>query len=494
MAVSVQTLPLTVMLAAPLLAQHANSQRMIRKRIEMEVSELLNDLGIDARPKVRLEVGTVLEGLNTISVLIDGRPLRFPREILSEATAYVDGVTEVSDNAYDAFAALQSGPLAAGSASVVRLGEILASLCYSAISVCPELVFDAVGCANVRQLDHLIEERNESRPDGTIDVQVEREYLSLLIGESTDGDLFPFVRSGLFDELGLWIPPFHLIADSSLKPRGFRFRINGIQTLPRIGLPAHKILVNDIPERLVGYGVDATGTLNPATWKPAALTDRSYKDSLEERGLTTWDPWGYLILSFATALRNSAHRLITRVVTTEILSQLATLYPFLGRAVDAHVPIDEVSAVLRELLLDGVSIRNMRRIAELLLHYETTDGQVHGLDRLSFVRSGMADAIAYRLSRGTGTVVVYLLDSQIEHAILQQDTDPALPDRLLAAVRDELAYLPRTALTPVIVTQAQTRARIRELLRGAFPYVSVVAYGELPLHYNIQPVARLSLK
>jgi type III secretory pathway component EscV len=490
---SAQMPPITVTLGAPLLARRGKAQHIIRKRIEAEVSELLTDLGIDTRPDVRFDVGTEPEGRYGISVFVGSIPVRFPSEIITEANAYVDGVTEVTENAVEALAAAQPERSTAGSESATRLGDVLANVCYSAISAQPELLFASIDRADAGKVDGAGEELMAALAARAIDVRIEREYLSRLLVDSPGDDLFPFVRSGLFAELGLKMPPFHIVPDASLKSRGFRFRINTVRTLPRIGLPADIILVNDTPERLASYGVEGAATLNPATWKPAALTDRAHKNSLEGLGFTTWDAWGFLILSFAAALRNSAHRLMTPVVATEMLSQLGMAFPVLARAADAHIPIDVVSSVLSELLLDGVSIRNLRQIVELLLYYQTSVDQEHNLDRMSFVRAGMADAIADRLSRSTGTVVVYLLDPQIERAVLERDPDPALPERLLAAMRDELAQIPPTAQTPSILTQAQARGRVREILRGEFPHVRVVAYGELPPSCNIQPVARLSL-
>jgi type III secretory pathway component EscV len=492
MATSVQALPVTVTLATPLLAQQADAQRGIEKRIEIELSELLDDLGIEARPNVRLEVDTG-EGPHPVSILVGGTPVWFPRETIAEAIAYADGVPELTDIAAEALVASQAEGTAAGSASTARLGEVLATVCHSALSARPEILIVAGESAEASEPDGAGETSAAPDAHSTIDVLIEREYLSLLVADAPRDDLFPFLRSGLYEELGLNMPPFRLVPDPSLKPGGFRFRINGIRTPPQIGLPVGTILVNDDRDRLAEHGVDAVATLNPATWYPAALADRSHKDSLEQRGLVTWDAWGYLILSFAASLRNSAHRMITPAAAAEMLRQLEMVFPVLARAADANVPIDVVSSVLGELLLDRVSIRNLRRIIELLLHYETAVGQAHGLDRVSFVRAGMADAIAFKLARSTATVVVYLLDPQIERALLKRDLDPTLPDRVLAAVRDEIAHLPRTAQKPAILTQPQTRAQVRELLRGEFPYVSVVAHDELPRSYNVQPVARISL-
>ena len=493
MVTPLQMPPIIVTLPAALPPLSARAQRIIQERIGTGISELLDDLGIDPRPEVQLEVRADTDGSESVSVHVAGTPARFPKEILAEAVAYVNGVTEVAEEPDEGLAALRPESSATSDETAARLGDVLANVCYSAVSTRAELLFAADDRTGARELDGVGEEPTTVQAVKTIDVHVEQRYLSLLIADLADDDLFPFMRSGLFDELGLSLPPFHIVPDSSLRPRGFTFRINAIRTLPRIGLPDETILVNDTPERLAAHGFDGVATLNPATWKPAALTDRSNKESLEELGFTTWDAWDFLILSFAAALRNNAHQLITSEVAKSMLSQLRMAFPALVKAADAHVPIDVMSSVFRELLHDGVSIRNLRRIVELLLYYETVVEREPSLDRMSFVRAGMADAIAHRLSRGTSTVVVYLLDPEIERAILQPELDRTIPEQLLAAVRDEVAQLPRAALTPSILSQAKARSRVRELLRDEFPYIQVVGYGELPPSCNIQPIARLSL-
>jgi type III secretion protein V len=281
------------------------------------------------------------------------------------------------------------------------------------------------------------------------------------------------------------------VPDPSLRLGGFAFRINAIRTLPRIGLPADRILVNDEHARLVPYGVDAVPTLNPATWQPGALVDRSHAAMLDEAGFTTWDAWGFLILCFAAALRTDAHRLLTRDVATDLLRRLGEAFPELERATLAHVGVEDLTVVLRALLLDGVSIRNLPRIAKALLRYELGDPQPARLDRVSFVRAQLADVIANKVSRGTSTAVVYLLHPEIERALAAAEPDADVSERLVESVRTEVALLPRTAQTPAIITQPHLRARVRELLRHAFPHLTLLAYGELPPSCNVQPIARI---
>jgi type III secretory pathway component EscV len=118
---------------------------------------------------------------------------------------------------------------------------------------------------------------------------------------------------------------------------------------------------------------------------------------------------------------------------------------------------------------------------------------------VALIRSGLADVIASKAARGTATVVVYLLDPAIEDAIAAHgdgtapaDGEEPLADRLCAAVRHELSYLPQLALRPAILTQEHLRRPLRELLRHELPRTTILSYGDLPPDFNVQPVARVT--
>src|SRR5262249_35837211 len=160
----------------PLLVQQANAQRAIEKRIEVELSELLDDLGIEARPNVRCEADGG-QGPHPISIFVGGTRVWFPREIIDEASAYVDGAPEVTEKADEALVASQAERTAAGSASTERLGEVLAAVCQAALSACPELIIVADDNADASELEGSGETPAAPHADGTIDVLIEPEYL-----------------------------------------------------------------------------------------------------------------------------------------------------------------------------------------------------------------------------------------------------------------------------------------------------------------------------
>ena len=65
-------------------------------------------------------------------------------------------------------------------------------------------------------------------------------------------------------------------------------------------------------------------------------------------------------------------------------------------------------------------------------------------------------------------------------------------DRILNALRKEMAYLPTTALVPIILTSMESRATLQRLVASEDPRMSVMAHEELPPGQNVQPVARIA--
>lgn len=496
MASDVQVVPVTVAVTPAIFSMLGPALDAPARRVEAELSELASDLRLDVRPAVEVVEGTSEGAHDLLQLSVRGAPLPFFRPSLADAVAYVEGTERV---ATDADAALERLRRLA-EAGPERLAEVLALVCREALSAQADVMLPpGDGAASPPGSGEDVEAGIAASAARTIDIHVHPDYLRLLTAADARGENFPLLRDGLFAELGLPLPPFHFRPDPALRAAGFAFRINAIRTMPRIGLLSDAILVNETAERLADlYDVDAIPTLNPATYQPGALTAAEHKAALEEEGLTTWDSFGFLILSLAEAIRRRAPALMNSEVAGEMIHQLEFVFPVLAAAARTYAPPHVLAPALRELLADGVPIRNLRRILELLIRRETTDDRHDRPDRATFIRAGMADVIAHNAARGTDTVVAYLLDPPIEDALADREhgsaptSEDALAERLRSAVRTELSSLPPTAQLPALLTQDELRTPLRNVLRHEFPRMNVLGYGDLPPERNVQPVARIS--
>lgn len=507
-------LPVTVTLEASL---HAEAGGAAAAWIEQELLDLRQDLRVPGTPAVRLVPDPAPPRGQLVRVSVAGRPCRVSRRTFAEALGYVTGAPAASPDA-DAGAVLESLRGDGAGLLAERLGELAALACRAAVSAQPEVLLPAghplapllalgvplpVGAADqpwalVGSIDN-IETLISEYASPEINLFVAPGYLRALTGDGGE-NLFPSMREGIFAGLGFVVPRLRLRTDASLRPRGFAFGCNAVRTVPRIGLEPEQILVNDTPERLKLMNTAGAPALD-ALGRPAAVVSRARRDVLEAAGLTAWGPLEYFVSCCQEAIRENADRLLTANAARSMLRQLELAFPVLVAAANDAVLDETIARVLRGLLRDGVSVRNLRRIVETLLRFATT-AQEPGADApgagdpLDAVRAGLADQIASAHARGTSTVVAYLLDPEFEAAASQRGPD-GLPDervteQLCDALSAETSHLYATAPRPVILTTGALRGIVRERLRREFPEFSVLSYQEIPADYNVQAVARLS--
>lgn len=393
-----------------------------------------------------------------------------------------------------------------------------------------ESVAHILGKAQERSQEDIIEELITALRPAIIEIQITPDYLRQIttFDQENGPGLFTLLRTGLFEELGVRYPTFRFVPIDNLKPNSFAFKINHLMMLPFVGLRSNQCLVNETASRLQLMNIQGTATNNPATDMEGSLIDLSLQDVVVSAGLTKWNQIDYLILVFASILRANSKCFLYHQAVQDQLDQLKPDFPTLITAVSLNVPIAQITRVLRALVAEEISVRNLRLILEKLLEYNysvagfarhTPAANGHSpkappsslpenlhdsLDLLSFVRAGMKNQIRQKYSRGASTVVVYLLAQEIEELLAEHLSFESGEiwrtrlgederDKIIEAIRAELAYLPPTVTRPIILTTDDVRASLREVIASEWPQIHVISYQDLPRNMNVQPVARISL-
>ena len=337
---------------------------------------------------------------------------------------------------------------------------------------------------------------------------------------AVDGELMTMMIDGLFYELGVHTGECLPTASEQVSRDDVRLRINDVRTSPQPLIAAGECLVNDTVERLKLLNVEARRALNPANGNECAVISSKFEDICKSAGLTTWNQAGYLILLLSAAIRNAAPMMVSLDSVEYYLNKLETAFPVLTQQVSERVGVTRLAHVLRNLLEEEISIRDLPGILENLLTippatpatldkyiiFTNTWGSIRPplpLDPASADRSAIEMAecvrmnqrryISHKYTRGQNALIVYLMDAEFEERL----SDPApLTEaesrKLLDAVSTEVGSLPPTAINPVVLTTALIRYRLRQTLRGVFPRLAVLSYQELSPDMNIQPIARIS--
>lgn len=207
-------------------------------------------------------------------------------------------------------------------------------------------------------------------------------------------------------------------------------------------------------------------------------------------------------------------------LTQYSLDVLNESFPDLVRSALNQFNVHQICAVLRSLLDEEISVKDLRSILEGMLavngvtdidpkHYIVFTPPAENLclvasgrgmadltasDYANFVRSWRKRYISYKYARGSESLPALLLDSQIENRIRERAARPlteADKTRLTNAVRDALGRNSEPPI-PVILTDMDIRRELWKLLAAKFPKLGILSYQDLALDTNIRPLGRIS--
>jgi len=312
--------------------------------------------------------------------------------------------------------------------------------------------------------------------------------------------MFSMMQDGLYYELGLIIPKVRIDTDNSLEENGFRIQLNDLRFPPLKGLKQDQFLVNEIPERLYLLNLEAEGAINPANQSESAIVQNK-ENTLkicEKAGLTTWNPQGFIVLALSAAIRKNAGSFLTKETVKYNTNTLQTPFPELIKTVLARFDIIDLTRILRDLLDEEISIRNLRAILEALLEINTpTDPNQNDYtlpipETVSLLRISLKRYITNKYVISGNTLVVYLIDHQIETRINSDDElSEEEHDRLIKAIYDQAGSFVE-GKDPIILTTIETRKKLKKLTEKEFPRLIVLCYEELATDLNINPIGRIS--
>ena len=206
----------------------------------------------------------------------------------------------------------------------------------------------------------------------------------------------------------------------------------------------------------------------------------------------------------AELLRARAADFLGLAETQRLLDELEQFAPATVRnVVPKPVSLTLLTDVLRRLVEERVSIRDLRAILEALASVAATEKDPLNLTEL--VRAQLRRAMTFRLTRGANQLGVLLIDPVIEDTVRRAVTrTPAGAFLTLApaAARDVVASLRRAATeaaaqgataAPVFLTQPDIRRFVRKLLESDLPDATVVSFAELLPEITLRPLARANL-
>ncbi|WP_426754119.1 FHIPEP family type III secretion protein [Myxococcus sp. Y35] len=296
------------------------------------------------------------------------------------------------------------------------------------------------------------------------------------------------VRDELFFELGVRVPGIRVRTLAAYLSTG-EYRIL-VDEVPAGGgqLIPGALYALVPPDELAFLQVQAEAATEPASGKVISRIPESGRALLETAQVPLRRPGELLADHVRAVLRTRAADLLGLQDVQGLLDGLEAQAPVLVKEALQKVPLPLLTDVLRKLLQEGVSIRDLRAILEALVS-PTTEGDAVALAERC--RQALRRYLSHKFAP-TGPLYAYLVDPEVEEVLRGMGPRGLAPDPERVAEILEGVRQVATDGRAVLLTAPDVRRPLRRLCEGAFPDVAVLTYGELDGALQIRPIGRLS--
>lgn len=463
---------------------------------------------------VGLVVGLAVHGLDaatafrtyTILTVGDGLVSQIPAVVISVAAALLlakgsqKGAADVSF-----FAQLGSYPAALGTvAALMALFAIVPGMPFlpfmlAAVALGGTAYLRARHVSGVTEASPAAEAPVRQRSIGDVldfdDIHIEfaPNLVAMVLDPATglDGRIAN-MRNHVASAFGLILPEIRLTDEAALPPGQYRIRLQGVERVSDRLYP-DRVLV------LLAEGVPAPDGIDvkePVYGAPARWIRPDQQEDVALSGLTVVSPTEVLATHLLEVLKANLSRLLSLRGLRRLLDEFVRLSDpvraeanrrLLDELLPEKVPVDLLHAVLRLLLEERVSIRNLPLILEAVAEARHL-GAPEAI--CEHVRQRLGFQILAELKRPDGSVPLIQLAPEWEKtfATYQIDSerglrDVALPPELFSklanGLTDRLNRAAETGVYPALVTSVTRRRFLRTVAQAKGLQLPVLSYEEI---------------
>ncbi len=329
------------------------------------------------------------------------------------------------------------------------------------------------------------------RPVEVLEMEVGFEIIQL-VDERRGGELMQRIarlRRQFARSLGVVVPPIQVRDNMRLPPTHYGILLRGTEIARGELRPGHWLAI-DPGGRTDRHAVPGIPGTEPAFGLPALWVKDEDKGRAEQAGYTVVDPVTVLSTHLSEIIKNHAPEFLGRQEVQAMLDRVGKTHP---RVVDDLVPnllpLGGVLTVLRNLLREGVSVRDLLTILETLADYAPKSQDADFLTERA--RQALGRQIAAQHADERGTIHYISLARHTEEMIrggIQRSPDgspahlvldPLKAQELLRRLGAEVERHAAGQIMPVLLAAPAIRGAVRRLTERVLPHVAVLSPNEL---------------
>ncbi|MBU2992378.1 flagellar biosynthesis protein FlhA [Octadecabacter sp. 1_MG-2023] len=302
------------------------------------------------------------------------------------------------------------------------------------------------------------------------------------------------MRNHVATEFGVLLPDIRLTDNVSLPDGYYRILVQGVEQVRDRLQPGRVLALLAGPETQVPNGQDVQ---EPVYGAPARWISSDDQESASLSGLTTVQPTEVLATHLLEVIKKNFSRLMTLKTLRRLMDEMSQLTDtargeanrkMLDELVPDKVPVDMLLSVLRLLLEERVSIRNLSLIIEATAEGRQLYPTVEGV--AEHVRQRLGFQLVAEMRRDDGTIPLVQLAPEWEDmfATYQIATerglgDVALPpdefNRLALAISEKITAAGEAGTFPALVTSMKRRRFLRTVLTAKGLPNPVLSFEEI---------------
>ncbi len=310
-----------------------------------------------------------------------------------------------------------------------------------------------------------------------------------LVNTETGGELMSRVkgvRKKLSAELGFLVQPVRIRDDLNIDPDSYNIVLKGVVRGKGEIKVGRELAIN--PGQVYGE-LQGTPTREPAFGLEAVWIESSQRDLARTLGYTVVDASTAIATHLNKVLRENSADLLSHDEVQQLLDKLSAKSPKLvEELVPGKLSLGVVTRVLQHLLNEGVSIRDMRSIAESLTEASARSTDPEQL--AAYVRPKLGRMIMQSLVDESSNLSVMTLEPGLEqllHNVLQQSQpgqpvvlEPSLAENLFNSLRMGARAMEDEGHAAVLVVSPLIRSWLSKAVRFRVSDLTVLSYSEIP--------------
>ena len=307
------------------------------------------------------------------------------------------------------------------------------------------------------------------------------------------------LRRRFAQQFGIIIPLIRLRDNINLEPTAYEIKLAEMP-IAKGRLEPDMFLAMD--SGTVQTKIKGIETTEPVYGLPALWIKPENKEKAELNGYTVIDSESVFITHLSETLKKHADELLSREDVQLLVDRLRKIQPSLvGEVIGELVPMGLLQRVLKNLLTDQIPIRELNTIIESL--GELAAKTKNHIALTEMVRKSLSRTITELYKDDNGKISAITLEPALEHQMtstLRQEAEVinlALPTELAMDISKKIAQAWKNAMDKdiekiVLLCDSRLRSPLAAMLARTVPPLPVVAYDEIVLATEIEPIETIS--